>query len=227
MKRTLGIAFAVLLGLGLSVRSASAGDDYDYYSGAELFVARANTPVYDSPRSSSYTNIRLRAGSYLYASCWDGWEGWCRIRTRYFKNMYLPRYALDSAYGGHRYKSYYYKESSHSDCAYKESYPYRGGGYRESCYDKGSYPEKEYGYKYDSYGKGYGYKRAYSYEKDYGYKGDGYGKEEYGYKRSHAYGQDSGYKAYSYEKDYGYKRPYRGQDGSSSDDYDGGYDQQD
>ena len=222
MKRTLGIALAVLLGLGLSVRSASAGGDDDYYSGAELFVARANSPVYDSPRSSSYTNIRLRAGSYLYASCWDGWEGWCRIRTRYFKNMYLPRYALDSADGGHRYKSYSYKESSYSDCAYKESYPYRGGGYRASCYDKGSYPEKEYG----SYGKDHGYKRAYSYEKDYGSKGDGYGKEEYGYKRSHAYGQDSGYKAYSYEKDYGYKRAYPGQDGSASDDYDSGYDQQ-
>jgi len=205
MKHTLGIAIAVLLGLGLTVRSASAGD-YDYSSGAELFVARANTPVYDNPRASSYTNIQLRSGSYLYASCWDGWEGWCRIRTRYFKNMYLPRYALDSAYGEHRYKSYTYQERSYSGCAYKESYPYRGGGYRESCYDKSSAPE----YGSYSHGGSYGYKRAYSYGRDYG-------------RKAYSYEKDYGAKAYSYGKDYGDRRPYR--DGLGG--YEGGNDQED
>jgi hypothetical protein len=247
MKRTLGIAFAVLLGLGLTVRSASAGGDYDYYHGAELFVARANTPVYDRPSPGGYTNIRLRAGSYLYASCWDGWEGWCRIRTRYFKNMYIPRYALDSGYGGYRHKSYYYKKSSYDDCSYKESY----NGYRSSCYDEGYYPKKGYGYKkayHKDYGyKDYGHKGAYSYGKDYGDKSYGkdddydngsYGKEygykksysyekDYSYKDTHSYGKDYGYKAYSYEKDYGYKDGYKGKKDYDSDDYEGGHDQDD
>jgi len=201
---------------------ASAGDDYDY-SGAELFIARSNTPVYDRASPGGYTNIRLRAGSYLYASCWDGWEGWCRIRTRYFKNMFIPRYALDSAYGGQRYKSYYYKESSYKDCSYKESYPSHKG-YRESCYDEGRYGDKDYAYKHGSYDKGYGYKGAYSYGRDYGHGGGSYGKE-YGYKRSYSYGGNNGYKAYSYEKDYGYKQGYRGRDGYDGDDSEGSYDQ--
>ena len=173
MRRNLWAALAALSLLFAPMASAVAGGYYnsDFYAGADLYVARTSVPVYDCPRPGCRTDIRLRDGSYIYAVCWDGGEGWCRVQTRYFRNMFVPRYAVDLANGGHSYRSYYYRESYPAksypkDCYYKESYPYRGSN-REGCYDKdSSYPYK------GGYGSGYKY-RAYhygSYAKEYGYK---------------------------------------------------------
>ncbi len=183
MRRTLGAALAFALSLGLSAAGALAGDDYDYYAGADLYLARAHAPVYDCPRPGCQTNIRLRRGSYIYASCWDGYEGWCQVRTRYFKNMFLPRYALDSAYGGYHSHNYHDGSYSYDDCYYKESYPYQYGGSRTGCYDSydGGYKGGGYGHRYGSYkysGYAYGYRRGHSrhggYDRD-DYSGDGHG----------------------------------------------------
>jgi hypothetical protein len=211
MIRTLWAAFAVLLGLSLSGPAAFAGGyGDDYYSGAQLYVARAHAPIYDCAGPGCHTHIRLRAGSWIYASCWDGGEGWCQVRTRYFKNMFVPRYALDTGHGG-GHKSYYHKEDYYpkkkhygsNDCLYKESHK---GGY-EGCYEKYSYKDDCYG-KSGCYDKGYdnggdGYKRrlkygssypkAYSYEKDYG-----------SYSKEYSYKKDYG----SYSKEYSYKKEY-------------------
>jgi hypothetical protein len=173
MKRTLWAALAALNLLFAPITSAVAGGYYasDTYAGADLYVARTSVPVYDCPRPGCRTDIRLRNGSYIYAVCWDGGEGWCRVQTRYFKNMFLPRYAVDLANGGHRYRSYYSREayptnSRYKDCTYKEGYRYKDD-YREGCYDKdASYPYK------GGYGAGYKY-RAYhygAYAKEYGYQ---------------------------------------------------------
>jgi len=183
MKRTLWAALAVFLVLGLSGQSAFAGGygyGSGYYAGTDIYVARASAPVYDCPRPGCRTDIRLRAGSSIYAICWDGGEGWCKVQTRYFKNMFLPRYALDLAYGGHHYKSYYYKEAypksyGYKDCYYKEKY-YNKGSYGEGCYDKYDSPDKGYsykggGYKYGAYSSGYDYKRSYRRE-DYSSSGE-------------------------------------------------------
>jgi hypothetical protein len=214
MKRTLWTAFAVLLGLSLPGPAAFAGGyGEDYYSGAQLYVARANAPIYDCAGPGCRTDIRLRAGSWIYATCWDGGEGWCRVRTRYFKNMFLPRYALDTGYGG-GYKSYGYKEQgyypkrahSYNDCLYRDSYKDSGGeacyekysnkddcyGKSGGCYDKGYYDNSGYGYKRRlRYGSSY--PKAYSYEKDYG-----------SYSKEYSYKKDDG----SYSKEYSYKKEY-------------------
>jgi hypothetical protein len=241
MKRMLPAAIAAVLALGASGHSASAsGYDSGLYAGSEVYIARAHVPVYDCARSACETNIRLRAGSSVYAICWDGGEGWCKVQTRYFKNMFLPRYALDLAYGGHRYGSYYYgkdysyKQSSYQDCYYKDKYYYKGQ-YGEGCYDKYEQPYKEYGYKkpYKDYGykepyKEYGYKEPY---KDYGYKEPYKGYEykepykEYGYKQPYKeYGYKEPYKEYGYKqgaaKDYGYEQSYKREDYYPND-YDG------
>jgi hypothetical protein len=175
MKRVLWAALAVFLGLGFSAQSAFAGG---YYEGSTLYVARANTPVFDCARSACETNIRLRRGSYIYAECWDGGEGMCRIKTKFFTNMYLPRYALDAAYGdgGH--------SGGYKDCYYKESYSYSGAS-REGCYDRARYPRRYRSYRDDCYGKSYGYRSGCSYRDR---------------PRRHAY------KAYSYTKEYSYKK---------------------
>jgi hypothetical protein len=176
MKRTLWAAFAVLLGLGLCGQKAFAGGyGEDFYAGADLYIARAHVPVYDCPRPGCRTDIRLRSGSSVYAICWDGGEGWCRVQTRYFKNMFLPRYAIDLAYGGQRYKSYYYNETSprdggYKDCYYKESFRYKSE-YREGCYDRSGSSYRERGYRYGGYGTEYSYKHA--------YKRDDYSPEDY------------------------------------------------
>lgn len=183
MSRTLWAAVAALGLFFAPMASAAAGGYYasDTYAGADLYVARTSVPVYDCPRPGCRTNIRLRNGSYIYAVCWDGGEGWCRVQTRYFKNMFLPRYAVDLADGGHRYRSYYHREayptnSRYKDCAYKEGYRYKDD-YREGCYDKDTtYPDKgSYGaapkyraYHYGAYAKEYGYKR-----KEEGYSEEG------------------------------------------------------
>jgi hypothetical protein len=197
MKRTLGAALAVALSLLFTAGAASAGYDYDFYSGADLYVARSHTPVYDRPFPGGYTNIRLRGGSYIYASCWGGYYGWCQIRTRYFKNMFVPRYALDSAYS-YRYQSYY-DNGAYNDCAYRESYPYRYGGYREGCFDKYDNPYKGPGYRgygVYKYGGGFGYRYGvgnryggYGYKRSYydDYKGDGYSPDDY---KGEGYDQD-------------------------------------
>jgi hypothetical protein len=195
MKRMFWAAFAVLLGLVLPAQTAFAGGDY--YSGANLYIARTNAPIYDCARSACETAIRLRSGSYIYAVCWDGGEGWCRVQTKFFKNMFVPRYAIDYAYGydghGNKYK----------DCYYKERYSH-GDGYREGCYDKGYYPRKRYGHKDSCYGQsGYAHGSGCS------------SGEPYPYRRR--------YKAYSYSKDYGYGR--NGYD--SGGDQDEGYDRED
>ncbi len=180
MYRMLLAALAVFLALGLTGQRASAGyDGSDFYSGTDIYIARAHVPVYDCPRPGCRTDIRLRAGSSIYAICWDGGEGWCKVQTRYFKNMFLPRYALDLAYGGHRYHSYYfgeaypYKYTDYKDCYYKDRY-FRRGRYGEGCYDKYSSSYKEHGYEYGSYTSEYGYGRSYRREEQYpdDYNGD-------------------------------------------------------
>jgi hypothetical protein len=191
MKRMFWAVFSVLLGLAAPAQNAFAGGDF--YAGANLYIARTNAPVYDCALRSCETAIRLRQGSYIYAVCWNGGEGWCRIQTKFFKNMFLPRYAIDYAYGYDDYGNKY------KDCYYKERYDH-GDGYREGCYDKGYSRRKSYGYKDYCYGKsgyahgsdctaGYGYKRrykAYAYSKDEGY---GYGRRK-GY--DSGYGEDEG-----------------------------------
>jgi hypothetical protein len=187
MRQTLWVAVAVLLGLALYGQKAFAGDyGSDFYAGADIYVARAHAPIYDCPRPGCRTDIRLRAGSSIYAICWDGGEGWCKVQTRYFKNMFLPRYALDLADGGHRYKVYSYSESyphesyphkyhSYNNCYYKDRY-YHHGSYREGCYDKYSESYKEHDYKYSSHASEYVYTPSY---RSHGYRHDDYDNDEY------------------------------------------------
>jgi hypothetical protein len=191
MKRMFWIVLTVLSGLGLMAGPAAAGGD-DFYAGANLYIARTNATVYDCARPGCGTSIRLRQGSYIYAVCWDGGEGWCRIQTKFFKNMFLPRYAIDYAYGYDGYGNKY------KDCTWKERYSSREG-YREGCYDRAYYPHKYRGYKGDCYGKS-GYGGCYS--------------GEYGYKRR--------YRAYAHSKEYGYRKngysDYDGDEGYDQDD---------
>jgi hypothetical protein len=182
MKRTLLAAIAVLLSFGPWGPSASAGGyESDFYAGTDIYVARANVPVYDCGRWACQTNIRLRAGSSVYAICWDGGEGWCKVQTRYFKNIFLPRYALDLAYGGHRYRSYYFNEAyprrggNYDDCYYKDRY-YRRGRYAEGCYEKYSGPYSDRGYRYGTAATEYGYERSY---RERGYKREEYAPNDY------------------------------------------------
>lgn len=231
MKLPLKAALAGVLGLILQAQSASASDPYccdNYPLKVERYVSKTYSPVYDCPRPGCGTHIKLKSGTYLDAACWNGWEGWCEIRSRYLKHMYVPRYALDNGYGGYRYKSYGYKKAYPYDDGYKHgSYKKAGYGYSAYSYkpykDKG-YDDEPYGYKdgpyksgYDDhdYGKGFkhsykpsGYKHtAYSYE-SYGgdgrksgpYKHDSYGYDPYGDSHKHGSYKSIGYGDDGYDK---------------------------
>lgn len=182
MKQSLWAALAVLLGLCLLGQRAFAGGyGSDVHAGTDVYVARAHAPIYDCPNSGCQTNIRLRSGSSIYAVCWDGGEGWCRVQTRYFQNMFVPRYALDLADGGYRYRSYYYGEAQPrgyrgtNGCYYRDRYYYKGR-YSESCYERleqGAYR----GSPYRAYSVDSGYRRPQRryepYPGGYGYRGHG------------------------------------------------------
>jgi hypothetical protein len=169
--------WAILLaGIGLSLTAAAASAN----GYAAPFVTRTYTPVYQCPGPWCQTHIRLHRGTKLAAYCWDGWEGWCEIRSKRFTNMFVPRYALDKAhsggYGGYRSldgydqpKVYGYRKAYHEKPAVPYDQGYHQGPYKATVY---THP------KLDGYGDGYRgdpYQAKVYHPKPYGdYDGDGY-----------------------------------------------------